>query len=368
MAVQKSNSLGTSAYRGGALRENLAGFISDISRNERRFLSTLGSTKATLKRHEWQTDSLAEPTFNAQAEGFEFATANASDVSTTRLSNYTTIFGKTIHVSGSLIKSDMAGAQNAYVYTKKKRDREIMRDYEAVALGYDSNATAQNARYVHKSDETTNLGGAFAYAGNWLRVAATSVESNTGAGVGTAITTAQGEAFNVATTTSTGSTVVQYTAAPTTVSLTEAHISSLMQGFFDNGGSPSVAMVPSSLKAAVSKVLINGNGGAAQRRADEMSKKVNLAVDMVMTEFGFNLSIIPNDVMENFNSLTSNASGSNDTILFYDPSSIKRAVLTPMTEEVDGTARYGKGSIMYCEETLEFKNPNSIGAIIGAKA
>ena len=365
MAVQKSNSLGTLNYRGGALREDLAGFISNISRDERPFLTTLGTTKATLKRHEWQTDVLDSPAFNAQPEGFDFNTDNAEDVSTTRMSNYTTILGKTIHVSGTLIKSDMAGAQNAYVYTKKKRDRELMRDYEAMALGYDSFTTTNNARYVYDSTETTSFGGAFAYAAQWLRAAATTVESNDSAGTGTAITTVQGEAFNVAPATTTGQFVVQYTANPTLVPLTTDHIESLMQGFFDNGGKPSVAMAPSGLKSTVSNILIAGNAGAAQRRAEAMSRKVNLAVDMVTTEFGFSLSIIPNDIMQNFNSLSATPSGADDTILFYDPAMIKRAVLTPMTEEVDGTARYGRGSIMYCEETLEFKNPNSVGVIIG---
>ena len=42
-------------------REDLANFISMISRDETPFLSSIGRTKASAIFHEWQTDELATP-------------------------------------------------------------------------------------------------------------------------------------------------------------------------------------------------------------------------------------------------------------------------------------------------------------------
>jgi len=50
-------------------REDLANFISMISRDETPFLSSIGKTKATAVFHEWQTDELAAPASNPVAEG-----------------------------------------------------------------------------------------------------------------------------------------------------------------------------------------------------------------------------------------------------------------------------------------------------------
>ena len=135
-------------------------------------------------------------------------------------------------------------------------------------------------------------------------------------------------------------------------------INILAEQFSLNNGMMTTLQVPTRVKSDVSNALIAGNGGAAQRRADEMAKKVNLAVDAVLTEFGFDLAIVPNYIMDQF-------SGASNLLLAYDPKAIKRTVLTPMTTEEDGTARYGKGYIMYCDETLEVMDPNSVGVVAG---
>ncbi len=52
-------------------REDLANFISMITRDETPFISSIGRTKATAMYHEWQTDEFVGPvegftnTFNA---------------------------------------------------------------------------------------------------------------------------------------------------------------------------------------------------------------------------------------------------------------------------------------------------------------
>ena len=93
-------------------KQDLADFISMISREETPFLSSIGKTKAKAVFHEWQTDELVAPTSGAVAEGSTFATvaaAQAAGGDRTRLGNYTQINSKTVQVSGSKRAVDQAG-------------------------------------------------------------------------------------------------------------------------------------------------------------------------------------------------------------------------------------------------------------------
>ena len=128
----------------------------------------------------------------------------------------------------------------------------------------------------------------------------------------------------------------------------------------EHGGSFDTAQIPTHLKQHVSDLLIAGNAGAAQRRASEMSKRLNISVDSVMVEFGMDITLVHNYVMEN------HAGDADHVVYFYDKDAIKRTVLNPYEMVEDKSARYGKGSILFCEETLEVSNPNSVGMIIGA--
>lgn len=89
-----------SQYDAKGNREDLSDIIYDISPTETPFLSSIGKTKATSTKHEWQTDALAAAVSNnAVIEGDE-ATMDAS-TATTRVFNYTQISDKTATVSGT---------------------------------------------------------------------------------------------------------------------------------------------------------------------------------------------------------------------------------------------------------------------------
>ena len=53
-------------------REDLATFISMITRDETPFMASIGKTKCTSIFHEWQTDTLQAPGDSKVAEGFDF--------------------------------------------------------------------------------------------------------------------------------------------------------------------------------------------------------------------------------------------------------------------------------------------------------
>ena len=147
-------------------REDLANFISMITRDETPFMSSIGKTKATAIYHEWQTDQLNTPGNSRIAEGTDYVlpgsttpigggttpnggtavnspeqfggpesgvaglggTFNVIGSNRTRLGNYTQINGKTIAVSGTRRAIDQAGVADEYAYQLKKRGTELRRD------------------------------------------------------------------------------------------------------------------------------------------------------------------------------------------------------------------------------------------------
>ena len=102
-------------------REDLANFITMITRDETPFLSSIGKSKAKAIYHEWQTDELNTPGDSRIGEGQDYVAPDGSglaDVSPTvtptvgavfavggatrtRLGNDAQINAKTIAVSGT---------------------------------------------------------------------------------------------------------------------------------------------------------------------------------------------------------------------------------------------------------------------------
>ena len=115
-----------------SLREDLANYISNISRDMTPFLSSIGKSKATQTLHEWSTDTLEDAGLQAAAEGSDFALSTSPVI--TRLGNRTQIFTKGITISGTLETVDKAGRKSEFKYQSEKRGKEIMRDIEATLV------------------------------------------------------------------------------------------------------------------------------------------------------------------------------------------------------------------------------------------
>ena len=87
-----------------------------------------------------------------------------------------------------------------------------------------------------------------------------------------------------------------------------------------------------------------------------MAAKLNIAITSVMTDFGFDLMLMPSYIMQNFNSAA-------NVILAVDTSTVKRAVLRPIfTNKLDDGGD-GKRALIICEETLRVDNPQSVGGV-----
>ena len=337
-------------------REDLANFISMITRDETPFMSSIGKTKATAIYHEWQTDQLAAPGNSRVAEGQDFLTPGVTAAQSptvgadfavvgdnrTRLGNYTQINGKTIAVSGTRRAVDQAGVADEYAYQLKKRGTEMRRDIELDLLG--TNVSAAFSPSADRSGSGRTFGGYQSFINAPFNTDTDAINGGTVMYVGNATAP---------------STVGAGTAAPgygagagAALSLTD--IDAVMQAIYEEGGKATKIMVSPKLRRDFSDLLVSDTG---VRRNIDMDGKLRQAVDIYMSDFG-DLMIMPNYIM-------GLGTIANQAAFIYDPMWFNIATLRPL-QEVDVGQRGDSTVGMMVEEcSLEVRNPIGCGAIYG---
>lgn len=250
-----------STYGAKGIREDLSDLISNIAPTEVPFQSNIGSEPANATYFEWQTDSLASASgSNAQIEGNDLGNTYTAVTATTRLGNYTQILRKDFLLSRTEQVVRKAGRSDERGYLAAKAAKEMKRDWETSLL--DNNAA------VAGNDTTAReTGGLVA----WIK---TNISSS-----------------------NTNSVDPVWTTAPTgarsdgvTRAFTETILKAVVKLCWDNGGEPSILMVGSSNKQAVSAFA-----GIAQQRRETGNSRATIigAADVYVSDFG-ELSIVPN--------------------------------------------------------------------------
>lgn len=217
-------------YQAIGNREDLIDIITNISPMETWFTSNTGSTRAIATYHEWQTDTLAVATTNAQIEGDDFASTAATP--TTRLGNFCQILAKVFQISETQRAVVAAGRNDEVDYQTLKNSKELARDIE-FALVINS-ASASGA-----SGTARKLKGAL----GWI-------------------------ATNVTTATATSET------------LSESRFNANLALVWAQGGYPSVTLVGSYQKQKISGFTSN------TRRIEAEEKKLVNTVDIYESDFG----------------------------------------------------------------------------------
>jgi hypothetical protein len=348
-AARSASATGNSVNAGE--REDLANFISMISRDETPFLSSIGKTKATAVFHEWQTDELAAPASGAVAEGVSYATQNAAQGAEpfrTRLGNYTQINSKTVTVTGTKRAVDQAGVADEYAYQLKKRGTEMRRDVEFDLVNSWNSSNGSGVRKFGGYQAWINT------PSTALNVLATPAEytapTNAGGGI----------AGTFATVTSADK-----------VSLQLSHVDTVMQAIYENGGKATKLMVsPSNRRVFSAKAQSAGSstsnaGDGNVRRNIDADGKLRQSVEIYMSDFG-DIMVVPNYVMGIANTSVSGLDNTaNFSALVYDPMWFSYASLRP-TQEVD-LGQLGDSIIgqIVEEGTLECRNPKGCGLIFG---
>ena len=384
-------------------REDLANFISMITRDETPFMSTIGKTKATAIYHEWQTDQLETPGNSVIGEGTDFLIPGSSLAATTggdaqfvdangtfnvvgpqrhRLGNYTQINGKTISVSGTRRAIDQAGVADEYAYQLKKRGTELRRDIEHDLIHSFNTSqtggtfgTGQSNTGSQRTAAARTFGGYQSWINKGQILETAGTLSNQALG-GNVRYVGQWESAGSATTAGTGVNTVRSTltsqGTPNRGALSLSDIDAVMQSIYQNGGKASKIMVSPKLRRDFSDLMVTDSG---VRRNIDMDGKLRQSVDIYMSDFG-DLMVMPNYIMGLGNmvqftlqngttDLTATTNVADFSAFIYDPMWFNIATLRPL-QEVDVGQRGDSTVGMMVEEcSLEVRNPQGCGAIYG---
>ena len=368
-------------------REDLANFISMITRDETPFISSIGKSKSTSIYHEWQTDSLNSPGDSKVREGTDYivpdSNPSTNDITAgiglengqtvggafavvgadrSRLGNYTQINGKTIAVSGTRRAIDQAGVADEYAYQLKKRGTELRRDLEhdLIHKGQVSSATGTRsmggfASFINDADGLfpgASASGTVVQNGAFFR------STKPGTPLSTEI---------VESATTVGNGINTYAPVDSTsVALSLSDIDAVMQRIYQEGGKASKIMLSPKLRRDFSDLMVTDSG---VRRNIDMDGKLRQSVDIYMSDFG-DLMVVPNYIMGlNYDVVTglANEAGSNNAkdwmAMVYDPMWFNLVTLRPL-QEVDVGQRGDSTVGMMVEEcSFEVRNPIGCGAI-----
>ena len=352
MAQQNTANLGGGA--GGSIREDLANFVSNIDRDETPLSSMSGSTKATSTYHDWLTDEYATPIAQTVAEGAAFGVVGTSGTSLaagtlseqmnrTRLRNFTQIFRSQVEVSNTAIAVNTAGIANEFAYQLKKKGVEVRRNREFQFVLYGANSVKNETGSVRRLGSLVSwVGGAGTTESpfNIINAATagspSTTYSNPGTGDGRPVFTGTAAAF------------------------ARSQVERLITIMYRNGGKPNMLMTSASQRTGVSNAFNSDTttGPASNtsiRRLESMEKKLNISIAAVVTDFGVDLGIVPNYIMD--------LASANSVMYMFDSSMVKSAMLRPLSVGKLDDRGDGKQALITEECTLEVMNPNSVGVI-----
>lgn len=310
-------------YQAKGIREDLSDLIDDISPVEFPFYSNAKKAKARQNKHEWQFDSLdAHTNANAMIEGNDVTFITATP--TTRAANFLQTLVKGVSVSGKLRASDTAGRADELTYQLDKRMREIKRDLEA-SLTQNTAATAGAAA------TPAQMAGFESFITQYQTVGGTTTTATT-----PGISSASGY-VNTGPTDATQGTI------------SESHLTSLIQTVWNSGGDPRVIMV-----SGLGKNKLSGFSGNATRflgSPKNQQTQVIGGVDTYVSNFGVH-SIVPNRFMRN------------RVALLIDFDHVRVCNLRPFAMEKLGKTGDADKYQIIGDYTLEVTNPNAHGKIV----
>ena len=308
-------------------KEDLASFISMITRDETPFASSIGNTKAKAVFHEWQTDELAAPGANAQSEGADYSNTTTL-AATVRLGNYTQILAKEIKVSKTLDSISKAGRASEFAYQMKKKGTELKRDLEHALVG------ARQVSNGTGGQTSANAGRTMGGVQSWINGSST-FDQETGA---------------MLTGTADGTSVAAAGTADGAFSLSA--VDEVMQKIYEEGGKAGTLMMGPSIKRAFSAAAV---GTTDVRRNINDSGKLRQSVEIYESDFGA-VKVVPNYVM-------GLGDGVSD-IIAYDSANWSLATLRPLHNTDVGQKGDSTVGMMVEEVTLQCKNPAGNGLIV----
>ncbi|RLA03857.1 MAG: hypothetical protein DRQ47_04370 [Gammaproteobacteria bacterium] len=275
---------------GGLIREDVMNKIWDISKIPLPFTDMIGTASAKQEYKEWTIDALADPDVtNAVIDGSD---ASGNNTATgTKVGNHHQISDKVVRVSYRADASDTIGRAKELSYQLMRRQQELRRDVEAIAL-------ENQASLADTGSAAGKVGG----LPSWL---ATNTTIRTGGTVG-------------GYSTSTGLTVAQVVTTAV-AALTEAEVRNQIESAYNQGGNPTKMMTVPAIIRKFSEYLFTSSARVATLMSDQgksAEKATALgSVNVFVTDFG-TLDLVPNRLQQ----LQTTDSADDSAFVFYlDP-------------------------------------------------
>ena len=257
----------------GLIREDVMNKIWDISRIPLPFTDMIGTGSAKNEYKEWTTDELAQPDVsNAVVDGSDAA---GNDTKTgDRVGNHHQISDKVVKVSYRADASDTIGRAKELSYQLMRRQQELRRDVEAIAL--------ENQASV--ADDGDSVAGKVGGLPTWL---ITSVINGTvggfdKAGGGTTVTTA-------------------WTTSGGALALKESDVRDTVQSVYEQGGDSTKMMSIPGVIRKFSEYLFTSSARVATLMSDQGKSQEKAAalgsVNVFVTDFG-TLDLVPNRLQQ----------------------------------------------------------------------
>jgi len=279
---------------GGLIREDVMEKIWDISKIPLPFTDMIGSGKARNSFREWTTDELAAPDVtNAVVDG---ADASGNNTATgLRVGNHCQTSDKVVKVSYRADASDIIGRSKELAYQLMRRQQELRRDVEAIAL--------ENQASV--ADDGNSTAGKAGGLPTWI---VTNSQNGTAGG------------FNV----SDGLTDV-WTSTGAVVTPTETLVRNAVEGVYNEGGESTKLMSIPGITRRFSEYLFTSSARVGTIMSDQGKSREAAAavgsINIFVTDFG-TLDIVPNRLQQK-----QTAAAANDSAFIF--------ILDPMQLAID---------------------------------
>jgi hypothetical protein len=261
--------------RGGLIREDVMNQIWDISKIPLPLTDMIGTESSKNEYKEWTVDALAQPNItNAVVDGAD-ATGN-NTVLGARVGNHHQISQKVVQVSFRADVSDIIGRTKETSYQVMRRQQELRRDVDAIAL----------VNQASVADDGNSIAGKAGGLPTWL-VTTTSNGATTGANGG----------FSTAT----GLTVAR--TPGDNRAMTETMVRDAVQGVYTQGGDPTMMLSIPGIIRKFSEYLFTSSARVATLMSDQ-GKSAEQAtalgsVNVFVTDFA-TLKLVPNRLQQKY--------------------------------------------------------------------
>jgi len=302
-AVETSADLKGALSSPGLIREDVMDKIWDISKIPLPFTDMIGKSSAKNEYKEWTVDELAAPDpTNRAVDG---ADAGASDNKLgNRVGNHHQISDKVVKVSYRADASDVIGRSKELSQQIMRRQQELRRDVEAIAL-------MNQASFQDTGDSSGNEAAQLAAAGR-VGGLPTWLESNN-------VNFATKPKYNLTT-----KLTVPGIVTADGITLTEGAIRDIIQDIYQDGGNATKLMATPPVIRQISEYLFTSSARVATLMSDQgkSSEKATAlgAVNVFVTDFG-TLTLVPNRLQMSYAAAyaTPALDGVNSDVFILDP-------------------------------------------------